>query len=717
MTSYPWVQQHDEEDCGAACLSAIATYYGQPVALSKVRELVGTGTQGTTLLGLKQGADRLGFNARSIQATPEMMQHLEAVPLPMIIHWQGIHWVVLYGRKGNRYVVADPAVGVRHLAASELAAGWVDGIALLLEPDASRFGAETIAPKAGFRRFLQRAGRYRSLLLQALFLNLVLGLLSLSSPFLIQILTDDVLVRGDTRLLATVAIAVISITGISSLLGLVQSNLIANFAQRLELGLTLEFCRSLLQLPLSYFEARRSGEVISRLQDVQEINQLVSQVVIELPSQVFIALVSLGFMVIYSWQLTGVALAGALVMTLTTVGTLTSLQQKTRRVLVADAENQGVLVETFKGAMTLKTTVATPQLWEEFQGRFSRFAKLNLGTTQIGILNSSFSGGVSSVAGISLLWYGGLLVANPAVSLSIGQLLAFKAMNDNFLSLIDTVIKFVDEFARAKTATQRLIEVIDADSESPDDGAKPTVSLSPNTDIHYQSVSFHYPGRLELLEDFSLTIPGGQVVAIIGKSGCGKSTLAKLLSGLYVPQSGNIRIGPYNLQDLSLSCLRHQVVLVPQDAHFWSRSILENFRLSNPALPFEKIVQACQLVGADDFISQMPNKYQTVLGEFGANLSGGQRQRLALARALVNDPAVLILDESTAGLDPASEAEILDRLLEHRQGKTTLLISHRPQVISRADWIVFLEAGQAMLQGSQPFFQTQAGNHLAFLAA
>lgn len=603
------------------------------------------------------------------------------------------------------------------LSASELAAGWVDGTALLLEPDASRFGAEATASKAGFRRFLQRAGQYRSLLLQALFLNLVLGLLSLSSPFLIQILTDDVLVRGDTRLLATVAIAVIAITSISSLLGLVQSNLIANFAQRLELGLTLEFCRSLLQLPLSYFEARRSGEVISRLQDVQEINQLVSQVVIELPSQVFIALVSLGFMVIYSWQLTGVALAGALVMTLTTVGTLSSLQQKTRRVLVADAENQGVLVETFKGAMTLKTIVATPQLWEEFQGRFSRFAKLSLGTTQIGILNSSFSSGVSSVAGISLLWYGGLLVANPAVSLSIGQLLAFKAMNDNFLSLIDTIIKFVDEFARAKTATQRLTEVIDADSESPDDGAKPTVFLSPNTDIRYQSVSFHYPGRLELLEDFSLTIPGGQVVAIIGKSGCGKSTLAKLLSGLYVPQSGNIRVGAYNLQDLSLSCLRHQVVLVPQDAHFWSRSILENFRLTNLALPFEKIVQACHLVGADDFISQMPNKYQTVLGEFGANLSGGQRQRLALARALVSDPAVLILDESTADLDPASEAEILDRLLAHRQGKTTLLISHRPQVINRADWIVFLEAGQATLQGSQPFFQTQKGNHLAFLAA
>ncbi|PMB03077.1 ABC transporter ATP-binding protein, partial [Fischerella thermalis CCMEE 5328] len=183
----------------------------------------------------------------------------------------------------------------------------------------------------------------------------------------------------------------------------------------------------------------------------------------------------------------------------------------------------------------------------------------------------------------------------------------------------------------------------------------------------------------------------------------------------YPLQSGNIRIGLYNLDDLALDCLRHQIVLVPQDAHFWSRSIIENFRLGSPHITFEQIVRCCKIAEADEFISKLPDKYQTVLGEFGANISGGQRQRLAIARAIVNDPPILVLDESTAGLDPVSEAQVLDKLLQHRRGKTTILISHRPRVISRADWIVFLEQGRLKLQGSVEQLSSIAGDHLDFL--
>ncbi|NER29497.1 MAG: ATP-binding cassette domain-containing protein, partial [Symploca sp. SIO1C4] len=195
----------------------------------------------------------------------------------------------------------------------------------------------------------------------------------------------------------------------------------------------------------------------------------------------------------------------------------------------------------------------------------------------------------------------------------------------------------------------------------------------------------------------------------------GKSTLAKLIAGLYKVNSGNIRYGLYNQQDLSLECLRQQVVLVPQEPHFWSRSIIENFRFSYPHISFEDIVQACQIAGADEFISKLPDKYQTVLGEFGANLSGGQRQRLAIARAIVTDPPVLILDESTGALDPVSEAQVLDRLLSHRRGKTTIMISHRPKVIQRADWIVLLENGRLKIQGEPEELRKLPGEHLDFI--
>lgn len=302
-----------------------------------------------------------------------------------------------------------------------------------------------------------------------------------------------------------------------------------------------------------------------------------------------------------------------------------------------------------------------------------------------------------------------------ANNLSIGQLLAFLTLQRNVTLFVNSIVRFTDDLTRVQTVTQRLADVIDASSESLETDQKPSAYIPPNADINCNNITFYYGGQVNLLDKFSVIFPGGKTIALIGRSGCGKSTLAKLIAGLYPLQSGNIRLGIYNQQDLSLDCLRQQVVLVPQDAHFWSRSIIENFQLGHPGIPFEAIVHACQITGADEFISQLPEKYQTILGEFGANISGGQRQRLAIARAIVTNPSILILDESTASLDPLSESEIFHRLLQQRQGKTTILISHRPRVINQADWIILLDQGQLKLQGNLSQLQALPGEHLQFL--
>ncbi|BAY23445.1 peptidase [Calothrix sp. NIES-2100] len=710
---YQSVQQHSEEDCGAACLATIAKHYKKIFALNRIREFVGTGKSGTTLLGLKRGAEALGFNTRSVRAAPAIVDKLNELTLPAIIHWKGYHYVVLYGKRGGKYVIADPAVGIRYIPKQELVAAWSDGIMLLLEPDPIRFFQQPEDQVSGFGRFYKRVAPYRGILFESLLINLFLGVLSLTSPFLIQILTDDVLIRGDTQLLKGLAIAIIVMTIVSSALILVQANLVTQFAQRLELSLVMEFGRKILRLPLSYYEARRSGEIVSRLQDIQQINQLVAQSVITLPSQSLIAVISLSLMLFYSWKLVLVVLLLAVVSTITTLIFMPVLQQKIRSIMVLDAENQGVLVETFKGALTLKTTTAQQQFWEELQSRFSRLARLIYGTSQIGITNSTFSTLISGVGGIVLLWFGSSLVIGR--ELSIGQLLAFNTMSGNFLGFIGGLINFVDKFMRVRTATQRLSEVIDTTAEIDEADNKAYAQIRDDADITLSELVFHHIGRVDLLDDFSLMIPGGKTTAIIGKSGCGKSSIAKLISGLYAYKSGNIRIGAFNLQDLALDCLRQQVVLVPQEPHFWSRSIVENFRLGSPNITFEEIVYACQIAGADEFISKLPDKYQTILGEFGANLSGGQRQRLAIARAIINDPPVLIMDESTAGLDPISEAEVLDQLLASRRTKTTIMISHRPRVIQRADWIIFLEQGKLKIQGTIEDLRNQDGEHINFL--
>ncbi|MGF2033872.1 MAG: peptidase domain-containing ABC transporter [Nostoc sp. CmiVER01] len=710
---YQSVLQHSEEDCGAACLATIAKHYGRTFAISRMREVVGTGSRGTSLLGLSRGAETLGFNTRQVKASVQLLDQLHKAPLPAIIHWKGYHWVVLYGQKGRKYVIADPGVGIRYLTREELLEGWGNGIMLLLTPDDNRFYQQSDDKIGGFGRYLMRVLPYRAILIQAIAINIVIGLLSLISPLMMQLLTDDVLVRGDTQLLTVVAIGAIAMSLFSSAIGLVQSHLIGHFGQRLQLGLILEYGRQLLRLPLSYFEGRRSGEVVSRIADVDHINELVSQIVLGLPSQFFIALVSLGFMLFYSWGLTLASLAAFMIVTFVNLLFLPALRQKTRQAIVLGTENQGFLVETFRGVQVLKTTQATPQAWQEYQANYGRLANLGWSTMKLGLYSGTITSIISTFTSIALLWLGSYLVINR--TLSIGQLLAFSGMSGNFLGFLGSVIGLVDEFITAQIVIQRLTEVIDATPEDDKDEKKPWAELKGNVDITCTNLNFHHAGRVDLLQDFSLIIPGGQVVALIGKSGCGKSTLAKLLAGLYFLQSGNIRYGIYNQQDLSMECLRQQVVLVPQEPHFWSRSILENFRFSYPQITFEQIVQACEITGADEFISKLPDKYQTVLGEFGANLSGGQRQRLAIARAIVTDPPILILDESTGALDPVSEAKLLDRLLSHRLGKTTIMISHRPKVIGRADWIVLLEEGRLKIQGTPEALRHQPGEHLDFL--
>ncbi|MDZ8238732.1 peptidase domain-containing ABC transporter [Nostoc sp. ChiQUE01b] len=710
---YQIVLQHSEEDCGAACLATIAKHYGRTFAISRMREVVGTGSRGTSLLGLRRGAETLGFNTRQVKASAQLLDQLNKAPLPAIIHWKGYHWVVLYGQKGKKYVIADPGVGIRYLTREELLEGWGNGIMLLLTPDDSRFYQQSDDKIGGFGRYLMRVLPYRAILIQAIAINIVIGLLSLVSPLMMQLLTDDVLVRGDTQLLTVVAIGAIAMSLFSSGIGLVQSHLIGHFGQRLQLGLILEYGRQLLRLPLSYFEGRRSGEVVSRIADVDHINELVSQIVLGLPSQFFIALVSLGFMLFYSWGLTLASLAAFMIVTLVNLLFLPALRQKTRNAIVLGTENQGFLVETFRGVQVLKTTQATPQAWQEYQANYGRLANLGWSMMKLGLYSGTITNIFSTCTNIALLWLGSYLVINR--TLSIGQLLAFSGMSGNFLGFLSSVIGLVDEFITAQIVIQRLTEVIDATPEDDKDEKKPWAELKGNIDITCTNLNFHHAGRVDLLQDFSLIIPGGQVIGLIGKSGCGKSTLAKLLAGLYFLQSGNIRYGIYNQQDLSMECLRQQVVLVPQEPHFWSRSIIENFRFSYPQIGFEQIVQACEIAGADEFISKLPDKYQTVLGEFGANLSGGQRQRLAIARAIVTDPPILILDESTGALDPVSEAKLLDRLLDHRQGKTTIMISHRPKVIGRADWIVQMEEGRLKIQGTPEALRHQAGEHLDFL--
>ncbi|MEA5514144.1 peptidase domain-containing ABC transporter [Nodularia sp. UHCC 0506] len=711
---YQWVRQQSGEDCAAASLAIVAKHYGRNLRINRIREVVGTQRGGTTMLGLKYGAQELGFIPTAIKAAPDILDELDEFNLPGIIFWKGYHYVVLYGKEGDKYVISDPAMGIRHLERQEIIEGWQGFMMLLLEPDPVRFSAQVDEePIHPFDNLIKRLWSFRGILGKLLPLNLAVGLLALANPLLLKYLTDSILVEGAVDQLTLVALGVIFLSIINSFLTLLQSNFVVSFAEELQKGLKLEFGQQVLHLPLSFHEARLSGTAIRRLSDIQRINALVSQLVIDLPIKVFTGLVAVSFVVVYSWQLALVVLAIGGAMTLSTLAFQKTIRQTTNRSFSVAGENAGLLAESFNGALTVKTTATAPYLWQEIQHRFHQEFKLNFRTAQIRIVNNVFSQSVAGVGTVVLLWYGSRLVF--AEQLTIGELIAIYGLQQSFLVLTSTLVKFVSDWTQVKAITQLLAELFEYTPENQGDELKQSVTLDPQADIKCCNLNFHYPGRVKLLEDLSVTIPGGKVVALIGKSGCGKSTLAKILTGLYPLPSGEIAFGEYRLQDLPLDCLRQQVVLVPQDGFFFHRSIVDNFRLGAPDITFEQIVSACKIAHAHEFISQFPEQYDTVLGAVAANISGGQKQRLAIARAIVNNPPILVLDESTANLDPVTEAEVLKSLLYHRQGRTTILISHRPKVIGCADAIILLEQGQLEFQGSLKDFRSQIGNHLEFL--
>lgn len=704
MPSDPCVRQYDEEDCGAACLATVCQSHGERLPLSLVRHRVGTSSQGTTLLGLKRGAESLGFHARAAKADADLLDDLSSLPLPMICHWQGCHWVVLHGWRGNQLLVADPALGLRLISREAFLASWSNGVLLALEPDPSRFpvvdgSSEGWRAGKGLGAFLPYVLPFKQLLFKALVLNLAIGVLALGMPLLMQILTDDVLVRGDGEMLRTLALGILLLFLLRALLSLLQGLLVGHFGQKLQLQMVLHYGQHLLRLPLSYFESRRSGEVVSRLDDIQKLNQLIANLALGLPGQFCIALISLGLMAQYSTPLTLAALLGYALVIGCQLAVLPALHRRTQGLLVQSAENQGFLVEVFRGQALLKTTQASPQAWQEFQrneGRLARFA-WNVGLLDLKASTAtSFLGNVTSVV---LLWYGSSFVLSQ--QLSIGQLLAFNGMGTNVLAFLAAIGGLSQELITSRVVMARLDDALQhPDEESVVRGTQKAL-IPADGDIICTDLSFHHPGRCALLDHLDLRIPGGSTTALIGESGCGKSTLSKLIAGLYPLQQGSVHYGPFSSRDLSLDCLRRQVVLLPQEDTFLNRSIFENFVFAYPELSYERVVELCRLTLADDFIRDLPDGYGTVLGEFGANLSGGQRQRLALARALASDPPVLLLDESTSALDPVLESRVMDRLLAHRRGRTTILVSHRPSVILRADWIVFMEKG-AVRQQSHP---------------
>lgn len=496
MRSYAFVEQHSEEDCGAACLATIARHYGKKVSLGLVRQLVGTGQQGTTLLGLRQGADELGFNCRALRTEVDasFFHDVEQITLPAILHWQGNHWVVLHAVNQKQVVIADPGQGVLHLGHQEFLEGWLDGVLLTLEPDMARLLKQPEdSGKVNFvSRVLRLASPYKGLIARAMVLNAVVGLIGLGIPLLMQVLTDDVLVRRDAQLLGVLAVGMLGIYAFRSVIDFLEQKIATYFFERLELSLLLEYGHKLLQMPMKYFDTNRSGDILNRIVEMDRVNTMFNSLLLALPSDMFLAMVSLVVMFIYSAPLALLSLPAYVIIVAIQLSFLPRKYKIAGKLIRKTGDSQGLLVEFFRGAQLLKSTNGGQQAWDEYQESFGELANLSWRESQITILSDGLVGLLSSFLHIGLLVYGSTFVL--AQELSIGQLLAFTGFGMNVLAFFREGSTFAVQVLADRSIFSRLNKVFEAEPEQKDPENKAWVDLKGTSPSHSAPSAMSMPG-------------------------------------------------------------------------------------------------------------------------------------------------------------------------------------------------------------------------------
>ena len=696
MKSSTLIKQHDMRDCGAACLASVAGHYGLQLPIAKIRQLCHTDKRGTNALGLIQGLEQMGFNAKGVKAS---LENLPQAPLPAIAHTifkeQYQHYVVIYKVHKGKISVMNPAYGkIETYTTEEFAKIWT-GVLILLEPNEY---FEQRNEKTGlYQRFYQLIQPHRSILLQALVGAIFYTLLGLSTSIYIQKITDYVLVDGNRRLLNLLSLIMIVLLLFQIFLGVMKSVLTLQTGQKIDKYLILGYYKHLLKLPQRFFDTMRVGEIISRVNDAVKIRTFINDVSIQIVVNVFIVLFSFALMFTYYWKL---ALIVALVIPfyLGIYAITNWLNKKVeRRMMEESAELESHLVESLNAVKTIKQFGAEFYANNKTDIHFSTLLK----TIYKSVLNSLFSGNasefVSRIFTIVLLWVGAGYVIDREIT--PGELLSFYALIGYFTSPVSQLIGMNKSIQNALIASDRLFEIMDLEQEEVTDKIELTAEQIGN--INFENVNFSYGSRREVFKDFSCVIEKGKTTAIVGESGSGKTTLATLIQNLYPVNSGKITIGDYEVQYLSHYSLRTLIGVVPQQIDLFSGNVIENIAFGEDFPDMQRVIDLTKQLGILSFIEQLPNGFQTHLGENGSQLSGGQRQRIAIARALYKNPEILILDEATSSLDTDSEQVIQATLNElKRTGKTLIVIAHRLSTIAHSDTILVLRNGQLIEQGT-----------------
>ncbi|WP_268225082.1 peptidase domain-containing ABC transporter [Sinomicrobium oceani] len=698
MKKFPFYKQVDFKDCGPTCLKMIVEYYGKKLSIDYLRSLSETNRGGTNLKKLSRAAEKIGFDTIGVKLNPEF---LEKAPLPCILFWKNNHYVVLYKVLNNTYYIADPAVGLIEYEKDLLIKYWAnvkgnnnsqEGIVLLLEKSTGfdSLKPEALPKKLGYKHLLPYILKYKSLFLQ-LFIGLVAGsLLQLIFPFLTQSIVDVGIKNESVQLIYLILLAQLFIFLGKVALELIKGWALLHLSTRINILLISDFFKKLMSLPISFFDTKITGDILQRIDDHSRIEKLITTSSLSILFSISSILIFASVIAFYDFYVFLLFAVGSIVYVIWILFFLKKRKLIDHEKFGLMSQEQSLVVELLNGMQTIKmNNIEKEQRWAWENKRVELYGALVKGT-RLEQTQDAGAALINELKNILITFYSALLVIEG--DMTIGAMLAISYIIGSLNAPLHDFVGFVKEAQDAKLSLERLSEIQNKPSEI-DNGETKQLSKS-SLDIRIKNLNFRYPGSETLiLKNINLIIPQLKTTAIVGASGSGKTTLLKILLRFYSPNEGTISIGDLTLDDLDLKAWRDYCGVVLQEDFIFNDTILKNVVVSDREPDKEQFLNAIEMANIKDFIMNLPQGWDTVIGKEGVGLSTGQKQRILLARAIYKSPEFLILDEATSALDADNEKVIVDNLENFFKKRTVLVVAHRLSTVKNADQIIVLENG------------------------
>lgn len=710
-------------DSGLASLLMMAGLHG--IAADEAALKHEFGDQPFSIETVLLAAQSLGMKGRRVAQVPG---RLDRAPLPAIaLNTDGGFFILAKYDPGSqgvsdpattpvpRILIQRPGDPPQVLCLPDFLEIW-SGQLIFLTSKASYAGD---VARFDFSWFIPAVVKYRKLLGEVLLISLVLQLIGLATPLFFQVVMDKVLVNHAMKTLNVIAVGLICATLFEALLTGIRTYVFAHTSSKIDVELGSRLFRHLLKLPVAYFQTRRVGDSVARIRELENIRSFLTGNALTLVLDIMFSFIFLAVMLRYSAWLTLIVVVSIPIYMVISMLFTPIIRSRLNEKFNRGAENQSFLVETISGIDTVKAMAVEPRWVHKWEQQLAAYVASGLSVSNVGMLASGGVSLVSKLVTAAIMWLGASLVVEG--KMTVGELVAFNMLSGQVSSPILRLAQLWNDFQQVGISMSRLGDILNAHPEVA--GQKTRIPRVSGT-IEFDQVSFRYrPDAPDVIRAVNLKVSPGEIIGIVGRSGSGKSTLTKLVQRLYVPDRGRVLIDGQDIAIIDTASLRHQIGVVLQENMLFNRSIRDNIALSNPALPIEAIIAAAELAGAHEFVCEMPEGYDTPVGEHGTGLSGGQRQRIAIARALISNPRILIFDEATSALDYESEKIIQDNMRQICTGRTVLIIAHRLSAVRDADRIIVLERGQLVEQGSHDellrnptgiyhhLYQLQLGGH------